>query len=393
MRQNKSNISIIGGGAIGSSIAYFLATADPTVSITVFERDPTYTYSSSTLSAASIRQQFSTSLSIQMSQFGIDFFRNIGNHLEVNGIKPVIDLYEGGYLFLATANELPCMLANYELYKKHRVDVELLDPSRLHARFPWLHTDDLAAGSLGLSGEGWFDGYSLVQSLKKKAQSLGVIYLTEDITELVRNKSNISHVVASGGKRYPCDLVVNAAGAWSRKIAQMADIELPVFARRRSVFNFSSNAQLNSCPLLVDPSGVYFRSEGNHFICGASPRPENDLDDLPLDQVDHALFDEVIWPTLAHRVPQFEALRVKNFWSGYYEYNTLDQNAIIGLHPDLDNFIFANGYSGHGIQHSPATGRGVSELILHNRYLTLDLSPFGFPRILENHPMLEQNVI
>ena len=112
-----------------------------------------------------------------------------------------------------------------------------------------------------------------------------------------------------------------------------------------------------------------------------------------LDEVDHAIFDDVIWPTLAHRVPGFEALRVENCWSGYYEYNVLDQNAIIGYHPAIDNCVFANGFSGHGLQQGPATGRGVSELILNGRYTTLDLSSLDWSRVLEDRPIVEKNVV
>jgi len=186
---------------------------------------------------------------------------------------------------------------------------------------------------------------------------------------------------------------VNAAGAWSRALARMLGIDIPVYARRRSIFNVSTPAKLARCPLLIDPTGVYFRPEGRTYICGTSPAADNDPDDLPLDEVDHALFDDVIWPTLAHRVPEFEALRVENCWSGYYEYNVFDQNAIIGHHPDVDNCVFANGFSGHGLQQGPATGRGVSELILHGRYTTLDLSPLGWERVLENRPIVEKNVV
>jgi glycine/D-amino acid oxidase-like deaminating enzyme len=173
----------------------------------------------------------------------------------------------------------------------------------------------------------------------------------------------------------------------------MLGIDLPVYARRRSIFNVSSPARLPHCPLLIDPTGVYFRPEGNTFITGTSPSPERDANDLPLDEVDYDLFDEVIWPTLAHRVPQFEALRVERCWSGYYEYNVFDQNAIIGYHPDIDNCVFANGYSGHGLQQGPATGRGVSELILTGQYITLDLSALGWDRLLENRPIVEKNVV
>ena len=388
-----SQVVIVGGGVIGSSIAYFLRASDPTVSVTVIERDPSYARSSSALSAASIRQQFSTPLSIQMSLYGIEFLRNIGELLEVDGNRPSIDLHEGGYLFLATPAGDATLRENHALQTSLGADINLMDRQTLKARFPWLNVEDLVSGAFGESGEGWFDGYGLVQALRKKAQSLGARYVAADVTGVVREGRKITDVIAGNGERYACDTVVNAAGAWARKIAGMMDIDIPVFARRRSIFNVSSPARLEACPLLIDPTGVYFRPEGKTYICGTSPGADNDPDDLPLDEVDHALFDDVIWPTLAHRVPEFEALRVENCWSGYYEYNVFDHNAIIGYHPQIENCVFANGYSGHGLQQGPATGRGVSELILNGRYVSLDLSSLSWQRLLENRPIVEKNVV
>ncbi|SAK95212.1 FAD dependent oxidoreductase [Caballeronia glebae] len=388
-----SDVVIVGGGVIGSSVAYFLRATDPTVRVTVIERDPTYARSSSALSAASIRQQFSTPLSVRMSLFGIDFLRSIGERLEVNGEQPSIDLHEGGYLFLASAAGAPTLRENHALQRELGADISLLDAAQLQARFPWLNTEDLAAGAFGESGEGWFDGYGLVQALRRKAQSLGARYVTAEVVGVGREGRRATSVRAANGQAYPCDVVVNAAGAWSRPIAAMLGIDIPVFARRRSIFNVSSPANLDRAPLLIDPTGVYFRPEGRTYICGTSPSADNDPDDLPLDEVDHALFDDVIWPTLAHRVPEFEALRVERCWSGYYEYNVLDQNAIIGHHPDVENCIFANGFSGHGLQQGPATGRGVSELILRGRFETLDLSPLNWTRVLEGRPIVEKNVV
>ncbi|SAL10540.1 FAD dependent oxidoreductase [Caballeronia arvi] len=388
-----SQVVIVGGGVIGSSVAYFLRASDPTVQVTVIERDPTYARSSSALSAASIRQQFSTPLSVRMSLFGIEFLRSIGERLEVNGERPSIDLHEGGYLFLATAQGEATLRENHTLQRGLGADISLLDAAQLRARFPWLNTEDLAAGAFGESGEGWFDGYGLVQALRRKAQALGARYVATEVVGIEREGRRATAVRAANGETYPCDVVVNAAGAWSRGVAAMLGIDIPVHARRRSIFNVSSPAKLERAPLLIDPSGVYFRPEGRTYICGTSPSADNDPDDLPLDEVDHALFDDVIWPALAHRVPAFEALRVEHCWSGYYEYNVLDQNAIIGCHPDVENCIFANGFSGHGLQQGPATGRGASELILLGRYETLDLSPLDWTRVLEGRPIVEKNVV
>ncbi|RKP52132.1 NAD(P)/FAD-dependent oxidoreductase [Trinickia fusca] len=388
-----SKVVIVGGGVIGSAIAYFLRASDATVEVTVLERDPTYARASSALSAASIRQQFSTALSVQMSLYGIEFLRTIGERLAVEGNTPSIDLHEGGYLFLATPASEAILSENHALQTSLGAQIEYLPREALQAKFPWLHTGDLVAGTHGLSGEGWFDGYGLVQALRKKAQALGARFLATDATGVVRSGRRVQQVRTAAGDTLACDVMVNAAGPWARPIAQMLGIELPVFARRRSVFNVSSPAQLAACPLVVDPSGVYFRPEGKTYICGTSPSADHDPDDLPLDEVDYALFDDVIWPTLAHRVPQFEALRIEHAWSGYYEYNVLDQNAIIGYHPELENCVFANGFSGHGLQQGPATGRGVAELILHGRYESLDLSPLGFARVLEGRPLVERNVV
>ncbi|WP_277185845.1 FAD-binding oxidoreductase [Caballeronia sp. BR00000012568055] len=388
-----SKVVIVGGGVIGSSVAYFLRATDPSVEVTVIERDPTYARSSSALSAASIRQQFSTPLSVRMSLYGIEFLRSIGGRLEVDGERPSIDLHEGGYLFLATARGEATLRENHALQRELSADISLLDTPQLRSRFPWLNTEDLAAGAFGESGEGWFDGYGLVTALRRKARALGARYVASDVIGLECSGRHVTGVRASNGETYACDVVVNAAGAWSRSIAAMLGIDLPVYARRRSIFNVSSPARLDACPLLIDPSGVYFRPEGRTWICGTSPAADNDPDDLPLDEVDHALFDDVIWPTLAHRVPQFEALRVERSWSGYYEYNVLDHNAIIGYHPDIDNCVFANGFSGHGLQQGPATGRGVSELILDGKYSTLDLSSLNWARVLEGRPIVEKNVV
>lgn len=388
-----SRVVVVGGGVIGSSIAYFLRSSDPSVAVTVIERDPSYARSSSALSAASIRQQFSTPLSIEMSLYGIEFLRGIGAYLEVDGAKPSIDLHEGGYLFLATSAGETTLRENHALQTRLGADICFMDRDALQAKFAWLNVEDIAAGTLGATGEGWFDGYGLVQALRKKAQSLGARYVAGDVVDVVREGRRVTDVVLRKGERHACDTIVNAAGAWARGVAASMGIDIPVFARRRSIFNVSSPARLMPCPLLIDPTGVYFRPEGRTYICGTSPSPDRDPDDLPLDEVDHALFDDVIWPTLAHRVPAFEALRVENSWSGYYEYNVLDQNAIIGYHPDIDNCVFANGFSGHGLQQGPATGRGVSELILHGRYTSLDLSPLDWTRVLENRPIVEKNVV
>jgi len=162
--------------------------------------------------------------------------------------------------------------------------------------------------------------------------------------------------------------------------------------RKRCVFVVACRAKLPRMPLVVDATGVWIRPEGEVYICGVAP-PEGEDARATDFEVDHALFDEVVWPMLAHRIPAMEALKLQRAWAGHYDYNTLDQNAVIGRHPELSNFLLANGFSGHGLQQSPAAGRAIAELIVHGRFVSLDLSVFGYERIAAKRPVRELNVI
>jgi len=386
-------VVIVGGGVVGSSIAYFL-TSHPRFSgeVVVVERDPTYRRASSALSASAIRQQFSTPVNIEISRFGIDFLRHVGAHLAVDDDRPDVGLCEPGYLFLATDAGVPVLTRNHRLQREHGVDVALLGPGDLAARFPWLTTAGIAAGSLGLSGEGWFDGYSLLQAFRRKAQALGARYVAQDVTGFVRAGPRVTAAVLADGSTVACDAAVNAAGPWAASVATMLDVDLPVRARRRCVFVVACREALPRCPLVIDTSGVWFRPEGQYFICGASPEEAEDPDDAPLD-VDERIFHDAIWPALAARVAAFEALKLVHSWAGYYELNVFDHNGIVGPHPSLANVFFANGFSGHGLQQAPAVGRGVAELIVDGAYRSLDLTPLSFRRVVEGRRFVELNVI
>ena len=388
----KQKIVIAGGGVIGSAIAYFLASHPRFAGeVTVIERDPTYAQASSALSASSIRQQFSQPVNIAVSQFGIEFLRNIHQHLAVDGSVPEIGLAERGYLYLATDAGAATLRENHATQRAMGVEVALLEPAQLRQRFTWLNVDDLALGSLGLSGEGWFDGYGLLMAFKQKARSLGVQYVKAEATGFAHSAGRVTAVSLQGGAQLPCDWAVNAAGAWARPLMANTGLDLPVYGRRRCVYAFASPAKTPGCPLVIDTSGLWFRPEGDIWICGLPPAEGNDANDAPLD-VDHELFDQA-WLTLAHRVPGFEALRLQRAWAGYYEYKTLDHNALLGPHPLLPNLLLANGFSGHGLQQSPAVGRGLAEWICEGAYTSLDLSPLAAERLVSGEALVEKNVI
>lgn len=398
---DSADIVIAGGAAIGSSIAYHVAQ-DPAFKgrVVVIEKDPTYQLSASALSAASIRQQYSSAINIRMSLYGIQFLRDIGERLAVNGERPGIDLHEGGYLYLAaSANAGRVLRENWELQQQEGADILLFTPEQVAQRYPWLATDDLHAATWGQTGEGWFDGWGLMQAFRKKARALGVTYIHGKVVDVERENGRVVAALLDDGSRLACGALVNAAGAsGAQQLAAQAGVSIPVVSKKRCVFTFTCKADFASFPMLIDASGCYARPEGHRtaegqmFICGSAPAADNDPDTDDFT-VDYGLFEEHIWPVLATRVPAFEAIRPGRAWAGHYDMNLFDANAILGPVPELPNFYLANGFSGHGLQQSPAVGRGLAELLVHGRYLSLDLSEAGFERIAANRPLLEKNVI
>lgn len=370
-------VVVIGGGVIGNAVAVQLQLGG--AAVTVIERDSTYAAASSSLSASSIRQQFSQPVNIALSQSGVAFLRDAAAHLSVDGDAPALALREPGYLYLASPNGADTLRANHAVQCVAGVRAALLDPDLLRARFPWLCTDGLALGSLELDGEGWFDGPALASAFRRKARSLGAAWVHGDAVALERD-----------GTRVPCGAVVNAAGPHARAVASMAGIAFPVEALRRCVFVFTCPEPLPGRPLVIDTTGVWWWPEGDRFIAGWFP--PDDAEDFGL-HVNHALFDDVIWPALAARVPAFERVRGTGAWAGHYEFNTFDHNALLGLHPDVPHLYLANGFSGHGMQQAPGVRRGIAELVLHGAYRTLDLSPLSVARLAEGRPLLERNII
>jgi len=394
-----ADVVIVGGAVMGSSTAYhLLADSGFKGRVVVIEKDPTYQLSASALSAASIRQQYSSAVNIRISLYGIHFLRNIGEYLTVDGDTPEIGLKEGGYLYCASEAGEQILRENQALQAAEGADILFLKPDELKRRFPWLNVEDLAAGTWGRSGEGWFDGWGLLQAFRKKARSLGAEYVKGEVAEIEREGRRIVAVRLKDGTRIACGTLINCAGSGGRVVAEMAGIPIPVQAKRRYVFTFSCKEPVENCPLLIDTSGAYVRPEGEgNFICGASPEADVDPDwfdeDPASQEIDFSFFEEFIWPSLAHRIPAFEAIKPGRAWSGPYDMSLLDHNAIIGKAGGIENFYLCNGFSGHGLQQAAAVGRGLSELIVHGGYRTLDLSELGYERVLANRPLLERNVI
>ena len=393
MATQRADVVIIGGGAVGSAAAYFLAAeAGFGGSVTVVERDPTYARASTPLSAGGIRQQFSILENVEIGLFARDFVARAGELLAVDGEAPDLGFVEGGYLFLSTAEGRAVLAENHAVQTGAGAAIAWLEPDALAARFPWLNVDGLAAGSFGERGEGWLDPSTLLQAFKRKARSLGAAYRTDEVVAIERGAAGVEAVRLASGDRIECGTVLIAAGANSGAVARLAGVELPVGPRIRTVYQFDCREPLPRLPLTIDPSGSWVRPEGAGYICGISPPEEDDPETWEIE-VDWRWFEETVWPALAQRVPAFEAIKLTGAWAGPYDYNALDQNAVIGRHPEIGNLLFATGFSGHGLQQAPAAGRAVTELVVHGGYRSIDLTRFGIERIIEGRPLKEKNVV
>ncbi len=391
------DVVIVGGAMLGSSVAWFTANnPDFNGSILVVERDPTYEFTSTVHTNSCMRQQFSTKINIQISQFAADFVKNFRKYMGGDERVPNVPIQSYGYMYLAdnepfatTLKELQKLQVSCGAGTKH------MTADEIKRDYPFYMLDDIVAGNHNLIDEGYFDGNTLFDWWKRSAKEKGVEFLHNEVVGINLNDAGtaVDSVTLASGEHVSCGQVVNASGPRAARTADMAGIDIPVEPRKRYTFIFDAAKPLDrDLPLTIDPSGVHMRSEGSYYLAGCPPDvdPEVDYDDFVED---HSLWENKVWPVLASRIPQFERVKLINSWVGHYAFNHFDQNAIVGPHSKITNFVFVNGFSGHGFQQSPAMGRGVSEILTYGEYRTLDLSPFGYDRIENQIPFVEKAVI
>jgi glycine/D-amino acid oxidase-like deaminating enzyme len=386
-----ADIVIIGGAIVGSSIAYFLREEGFSGSIALIERDPRFAHAATTLSCASIRQQFSIAQNIRLSRFALSIFRDLETRF---GPGADIGFREKGYLILASEAGEAVLRNNHRLQAAEGADIALEDAVELRRRFPWLATGGIATGAYGRTGEGWFDAHALLALFRTALRHRQIDFVEDIVTGIATAGDRATGVMLAAGGLLEAGTIINAAGPQAGAIAALAGLVLPVEPRKRSVFVFEARERFEDMPLLVDPTGIYVRPEGSVYITGGAEPYDTDAAADPADFEPHwPYFEGVIWPILAERIPAFEAIKATRAWAGHYDYNALDQNAVIGPHPDMPNFLFCNGFSGHGLQQAPAAGRAVAELVVHGGYRSIDCSAFGYGRIVEGRPFRELNVI
>lgn len=392
------DVVIIGGAIMGSSTAWFLKdNPDFKGSILVVERDPSYEKCATNLSNSSIRMQYSEALNVRISQFGADFIKNMRRYMGNDERVPNLHIHNFGYMYLANSEAFAEVLReNREVQVALGAGTRLLSPEDLKRKFPFYNVDDLVAASHNTVDEGYWEGVTAFDWFKKVARERGAEYIANAVVGMTKNANGdrIESVTLATGNVVGCGFVVNSSGTRGALTAKMAGIDIPVEPRKRMSYLFAAEKPLDQVlPLTIDPSGVHFRQDGQHtYIAGGHYG-----DDLPPDhddfEIELSLWEDYIWPHVAARIPQFEAIKVIREWAGHYDYNVLDQNAIIGPHPFVENFLFMNGFSGHGLQQSPAMGRATAEWITYGAFRALDMSPFSFTRIIENRPFLEKAII
>jgi len=392
------DVVIVGGAIVGSSIAWFLSQqSDFNGSILVVERDPSYEFASTSRTNSCVRQQFSTEINIKISQFTAEYVKNFRHYMGGDEETPNLALDAFGYMYLADNEGFAEQLrANQKLQASLGAGTQLMSAAEIKADYPFYNVDDIILGSHNLVDEGYFEGSTMFEWWRRHARKAGADYIQNEVVGLTLSPGGqaVEAVTLASGQTISCGMVVNAAGPRAAHLAGLAGLSLPVEPRKRYTWIFSAEQPLDRpLPLTIDPSGIHMRQYGKtDYMAGSPPHvdPAVAFDDFDEDQ---DIWQEHVWPLIATRIPQFEALKVTSSWAGHYAYNTLDHNAILGPHPELGNFIFANGFSGHGLQQSPAVGRGLAEWITHGAYQSLDLSCFSYQRILDNEPLLERAVI
>ena len=386
------DVLILGGGVTGSATAFSLASrSDFSGSIVVVERDPTYENAPSAKATGGFRQQFSTPENIGMGLYGAEFIKNVDQHLGVDGEPTGIIFREQGYLLLAMPEAMPAMQQGHDIQVAHGADIVFKSKDDLAAEFPWVSTEEIEGAFFGQSNEGWIDPYMLLQAYRKKARSLGVEFVKDEALHINASNGRATGATLAGLGEVHAGTVVNAAGArGARALARSVGVDLPLESRLRFTFVFECKEDFSRAPLTVLPNGCAWRPEGGRYLTNLAPPPERDLETFDYE-IDHNWFEDVIWPSLARWIPAFEAIKVSSAYACHYDFNLLDENLIIDQLGEVENCYFAAGFSGHGLQQSPAVGRALAELICDGKFTALDLTRFGFARVAAGEGIHEIN--
>ncbi len=375
MASDRAGVVIVGGGVVGSSIAYHLGEARYPDRVVVLERDPTYKFASSRLAFGGIRQQFCSEVNVRMAQRSVPFYKRFDEAMAVEGRPAAGKFRQRGYLFLADAGNAQRLDRRFSVMRALGVAVQRLAVSQILRLVPELQVSDIAFALFGPE-DGYGDSPAILAGFRAKAESLGAEFLTDEIESVETAGGRLSAVRCAGHGRIETERLVCAAGAYAAKVGHLAGIKIPVRPVRQQLVRAALPRPWDyEFPVVIDPTGVHWRSaEGNMIVIakteGEEPEGLNFAPDPDRFQKLH--------PVLSRRVPEFARLEPVSAWAGLYEM-TADHNAILGPHPDLPGFFLACGFSGHGLMMAPATGEVLAEM-LTGRPTSIDVSPLSAAR-------------
>jgi sarcosine oxidase, subunit beta len=382
-----ADVVIVGGGIVGASIAYHLV-AGGCRSVLVVERESALGKGSTGKSMGGVRAQFSTPVSIRMSLYSIPFYAEFEERL---GFP--CDYRPQGYLFCATnERQMAYLRTNYgEQVKMGLKNVRLVESAEISTMFPQLRSDDIIGGSF-CSTDGFVDPYSVMNGFMTWSTDQGAtLWKNTTVTAIACDAKGIASVETTRG-RIQTRKVVNCAGAWAAEVAALAGVGLPVEPLRRMLVPSEPFDQFpHTAPMIIDMSnGFHFRPEARGFLLAWNDPEETPGFKTGFDPA----FVEKILTRAADRVPCFAELPVnpKRAWAGLYEM-TPDHHPILGESPDVPGLFFANGFSGHGVMHAPATGKILSDLILTGKTDLIDSSLLSVTRFAENRLIHETAVL
>ncbi len=389
---NDSTVVIIGGAIIGSSTAYYLASAGRAASVVVIEPDPSYEFAATPRATGTVRRTFSLPEKVAMSTYANTVYRNFAEYVTVDGELPGDASFKpGGYLYMVAGTQ---GVGQIEAVKKTMdaagVRTEILERTAVRAKFPSIFIDDIDAG-LWSPDDGWIDPSGALHGFKGKARALGVEYRKDRVIGINVEGRTAQSVRLESGATLDAACIVNCANCWAPDVSRFVGMTIPVAPLRRMSYYFETRNALDPLPLTRDMNGISVRPEGRGYLTGLTDykTPYGFNWDL-----DYKWFDDEVWPRLASRIPAFESLKLQSCWSGHYDMSVFDRCPFVGPWTGhIDNFYVAAGFSGHGLQHAPAVGRGLTELITTGRFQTLDLSRLSFGRYERDQPLVDEGPV
>lgn len=383
-------IIVIGGGIVGYATALHLKLADPQLDVLILERDLTYATAATGKGTGGIRQLFTRPENIALSQYTLEIV-NFWNEWASESGRPAPDLQwqPNGYLFIAGAQDVEALRTNYQTQIGCGVQARWFEPQELEATYPEIRTTDLQGAVLS-PDDGWLDPWAFFEGVRRKARALGVRVEAAEVTQLRTRGNRVSGVDLADGRVVGAEFVVNAAGTRAPHIAAQLDIALPVEPMRRHEHYAVAARTLDHLPFIKDVAGLAIHAHAGGVSAGLVDFNHPGGEDFTIDP---HYYPEVVQPALEHRLPVAGRFVEQRTWTGLYDQNRFDGNAIIGNAPGrFENFYFAAGFSGHGFMHALGVGRGLSEHILTGEYRSIDLKNLGYQRVVAEQPYPEVGI-